>query len=147
MKQKLFLLSIVLLCATLVISCKKDTTVDLAGITLSKTSTTLKPQVSETLTVTFFPADASNQEVVWTSSNTAVATVDNTGKITAVAVGSAKISVTYSQNKAIVAACDVTVSWATLNNISGNVSGIWEKNATVNVSGHITVPEIGRAHV
>ncbi len=140
MKQKLFLLSIVLLCATLVISCKKDTTVDLAGITLSKTSTTLKPQVSETLTVTFFPADASNQEVVWTSSNTAVATVDNTGKITAVAVGSAKISVTYSQNKAIVAACDVTVSWATLNNISGNVSGIWEKNATVNVSGHITVP-------
>jgi len=38
------------------------------------------------------------------------------------------------------ATCDVTVSWATLNNISGNVSGVWEKNATVNVSGHITVP-------
>ena len=140
MKQSLILITIVLLCASLLTSCKKDTTIDLAGVTLSKTSTTLKPQVSETLTVTFFPADASNQEVVWTSSNTAVATVDNTGKITAVAVGSAKISVTYSQNKALVANCDVTVSWATLNNVAGNVSGTWEKNATVNISGHITVP-------
>jgi hypothetical protein len=27
-----------------------------------------------------------------------------------------------------------------MNNISGNVSGVWEKNSTVNVSGHITVP-------
>ena len=26
------------------------------------------------------------------------------------------------------------------SNSSGNVSGIWEKNSTVNVSGHITVP-------
>ena len=121
-------------------SCKKDSTVDLAGITLSKTSTTLKPQVTETLTATFFPADATNQEVTWTSSNPSIATVDNTGKITAVAVGTAKISVTYSLDKSIVATCDVTVSWTTLNNIAGNVSGTWEKNATVNVSGHITVP-------
>ena len=26
-------------------------------------------------------------------------------------------------------------------NVSGNVSGTWSKNTTVNVSGHITVPE------
>ena len=26
-------------------------------------------------------------------------------------------------------------------NVSGNVSGIWEKNSIINVSGHITVPE------
>ena len=26
-------------------------------------------------------------------------------------------------------------------NVSGNVSGTWEKNSIINVSGHITVPE------
>lgn len=140
MKQNLFLISIVLLFATFVSSCKKDTTVDLAGITLSKTSTTLKPEVTEILTATFFPADATNKEVIWSSSNPAVATVDNTGKITALSVGTTTISVTCTLITSLKATCDVTVSWATLNNISGNVSGVWEKNATVNVSGHITVP-------
>ncbi|MEI6137827.1 MAG: Ig-like domain-containing protein [Mariniphaga sp.] len=140
MKQNLFLISFVLLLATFVSSCKKDTTIDLAGITLSKTSTTLKPEVTEILTATFFPADATNKEVIWSSSNPAVATVDNTGKITALSVGSTTISVTCTLITSLKATCDVTVSWATLNNISGNVSGVWEKNATVNVSGHVTVP-------
>ncbi len=140
MKQNLHVIFIVLLLATFVTSCKKDTTIDLAGITLSKTSTTLKPEVTEILTATFFPADATNKEVIWSSSNPAVATVDNTGKITAISVGSTTISVTCALISSLKATCDVTVSWATLNNISGNVSGVWEKNATVNVSGHITVP-------
>jgi len=140
MKQKLFLISLVLLCTTLFMGCKKDDTVDLAGITLSKTSTTLKPALTETLTATFFPEDATNKEVVWTSSKPEVATVDNTGVVTAVAVGNTTISVTSVGNSLLKASCDVTVSWATLNNITGTVSGTWEKNATVNVSGHITVP-------
>jgi hypothetical protein len=140
MKQKLILISSVLLLTTLFTGCKKDTTIDLAGITLSKTSTTLKPEVTETLTVTFFPEDATNKEVIWSSSNPAVATVDNTGKITAVSIGNSTISVVSVLNSVLKATCDVTVSWTTLNNISGNVSGVWEKNSTVNVSGHITVP-------
>ena len=140
MKQKLFLISLVLLWTTLFMGCKKDDTVDLAGITLSKTSTTLKPALTETLTATFFPEDATNKEVVWTSSKPEIATVDNTGIVTAVAVGNTTISVTSVGNSLLKASCDVTVSWATLNNITGTVSGTWEKNATVNVSGHITVP-------
>ena len=141
MKQKLILFfSLALIGATFFTGCKKDTTVDLAGITLSKTSTTLKPEITETLTVTFFPEDATNKEVVWSSSDPTVATIDNTGLITAVSVGNATISVTSTQNSTFKATCDVTVSWTTLSNISGNVSGVWEKNSTVNVSGHITVP-------
>jgi len=139
MKQKLFLISLVLLLSAQLMSCKKEKTIDLAGITLSKTSTTLKPEVTETLTATFFPVDATNKEVLWSSSNPAVATVDNTGKITAVSVGNTTISVTCALISSLKATCDVTVSWATLNNISGSVSGVWEKNATVNVSGHINV--------
>ena len=140
MKKKLFLFTTMLSLAILFTQCKKDDPVDLAGITLSKTSVTLKPEVSDTLKVTFFPENASNKELTWTSSNAAVATVDNTGKIKAVSVGSSTITATSMQTNTIKATCDVTVSWATLNNISGNVSGTWEKNATVNISGHITVP-------
>jgi len=140
MKQKLLLISLVLLLAAQLMSCKKEQTIDLAGITLSKTSTTLKPGVTETISATFFPEDATNKEVIWSSSNPAVATVDNAGLITAVGVGNTTISVTCELISTLKATCDVTVSWATLNNISGSVSGVWEKNATVNVSGHITVP-------
>lgn len=140
MKQKLIFLLSVLLWAALVTGCKKDDPIDLAGITLSKTTTILKPEITENLAVTFFPEDAANKEVTWTSSNPSVATVDNTGKITAVSVGSATITVASAQISTILATCDVTVSWTTLNNISGDVSGTWEKNSTVNISGHITVP-------
>ncbi len=140
MKPKLFLFSLVLLSITLISGCKKDEPVELAGITLSKTSTTLKPLVTEKLTATFFPEDAANKDVVWSTSNPAVATIDNTGLITAVGVGNAVITVASSQNGTLKATCDVTVSWTTLNSVTGNVSGVWEKNSTVNVSGHITVP-------
>jgi hypothetical protein len=140
MTRKLFLLSVAVFGATLFFGCKKDETVDLAGITLSKTSVTLKPEIGETLTVTFFPEDATNKEVVWASSDPAVATVDNTGAVTAVSVGNTTITVTSLQSGTIKATCDVTVSWTTLSDVSGNVSGVWEKNSTVNVAGHITVP-------
>jgi hypothetical protein len=141
MKQKLILFSFTLLFAVLLSGCKKkDEPIDLAGITLSKTSTTLKPEITETLSVTFFPDNAASKELVWSTSNGAVATVDNTGKITAVGVGSATITAVHTLNSAVKATCDVTVSWTTLNNTSGNVSGVWEKNSTVNVTGHITVP-------
>lgn len=139
-KQKLFLFSLMFLSTILFLGCEKDNSIELAGITLSKTSTTLKPSLTETLLATFFPENATNKEVVWSSSKPEIATVDNTGKVTAVAVGTTTISVTSVENSLLKATCDVTVSWATLNNITGNVSGTWEKNATVNVSGHITVP-------
>lgn len=140
MRQKLLLFSFTILLTAFITGCKKDESVDLAGITLSKTSTTLKPEVSETLTVTFFPDNASIKELTWSSANTAVATVDNAGKITAVGVGSTTITAVHTLNSTIKGTCDVTVSWATLDNTSGNVSGVWEKNSTVNVTGHITVP-------
>ena len=142
MKKNLFFISFVLVFATIFTGCKKDdNTVDLAGITISKTSTTLKPEAQDTLAITFFPENASNKNVTWASSNSDVATVDDNGIVTAVAVGSATITVTSVENNTLVATCEVTVSWSTLNNVSGDVSGIWEKNSTINVVGHITVPE------
>lgn len=140
MKRSLILISLMLLGTALFTGCKKDDPVDLAGITISKTSTTLKPEMTDTLSVTLFPENVSNTNLIWSSSNPDAATVDNAGVVTAVAVGETTITVTSEQNSSISASCDVSVSWTTLNNVSGEVSGVWEKNSTVNVTGHITVP-------
>lgn len=74
-----------------------------AGISLNKSNLTLEVGTEETLIAT--PAT----NVVWTSSNTAVATVDANGKITAVAAGTATITVNCD---GYTATCEVTVKGA-----------------------------------
>ena len=55
----------------------------------------LSPGQTEILTATVLPANANNREVTWKSENPEFVTVDsNTGKITAIAVGTAIITVT-----------------------------------------------------
>lgn len=49
---------------------------------------------NETLTSTVLPANASDKTVIWKSSDTAVATVDTTGKVAALKAGTADITVT-----------------------------------------------------
>ncbi len=61
------------------------------GITLNKSELTLTAGDSDTLTATVTPND-STDAVVWSSSKPAVATVDATGKVTAVAPGEAIIT-------------------------------------------------------
>lgn len=56
------------------------------------TLTTIGQQAQ--LTATVLPANAVNKSVTWASDNTAVATVDWTGLVTCVSVGSAKITAT-----------------------------------------------------
>jgi uncharacterized protein YjdB len=109
MKRKMFLIFGVLLGVTLFTGCKKDEPVALAGITISKTATTLKPALTEALSLTFFPENAASKDVIWASSNPAVATVDNAGLITAVSVGTSTISVTHTLNAAIKSLCEVSV--------------------------------------
>ncbi len=58
--------------------CKKDKAdLSVKGITLSKSTTTLKPGATETLSFTIFPENADNQNVSWTSSDQAIATVSS----------------------------------------------------------------------
>jgi hypothetical protein len=84
-------------------------TIDVTGVTLNKTSLSLVEGSSETLIATVAPSDATNQNVEWSSSNSAVASVDSNGKVTALKTGSATIIVsTVDGGK--VATCNVTVS-------------------------------------
>ncbi len=140
MKQNTILVALMLLLSVIINICKKDEDVKLAGLTISKTSTTLKPETTEQLTITFYPDNAADKNIIWSSSNEAVATVSGNGLITAVSVGTATITVTSAHDNSVKASCDVTIAWTTLNSISGDVSGVWEKNTTVNVTGQIRVP-------
>ncbi|VBB48381.1 conserved exported hypothetical protein [uncultured Paludibacter sp.] len=92
--------------AILFTACKSnDPEVKPTGITLNKTTLTLVQKKTETLIATLTPTDATGT-ITWTSSNTAVATVDNNGLVTAVAAGTA--TVTASVNS-LTATCEVTV--------------------------------------
>lgn len=78
------------------------------GVTLDKTSASVKQGKTITLTATVEPADAVNKNVTWSSNNASVATVSN-GVVTGVATGSAKITVT-TEDGSHTASCTVTVT-------------------------------------
>ena len=79
------------------------------GITLSQTSLSLNSGDTQTLTATVQPSDASDKGVTWSSSNTAVATVNQSGLVTAVAGGSCTITCTAKDGSGVTATCLVTV--------------------------------------
>ena len=79
------------------------------SITLNETSITLPTGASQTLTATVLPSSASNKKVTWKSSNTAVASVDQSGKVTAVEQGSCIVTATATDGSGVKAECQVTV--------------------------------------
>ena len=94
-------------------------------VTLNQSSLSLTVGNTAALTATVQPSDASNKSVNWSSSNTGVATVNN-GTVTAVAAGSATITVTTADGGKT-AVCAVTVS------ASQGVTG--STNITINFDG------------
>ena len=64
------------------------------GVSLDRQFANLFAGDVTTLTPQLNPSNAANQNVTWTSSDTAIAAVDNNGVVTAVAVGNAIITVT-----------------------------------------------------
>ena len=89
------------------------------SVSLNKEETTLSADGSETLVATVLPEDTDStvvdRTVTWKSSDEDVATVDETGKVTAVAPGTATITVTATNGTADTAddktaTCSVTVS-------------------------------------
>ena len=83
-------------------------TVDVESVSLNKTNLELTEGENETLTATVSPTDATNKNVSWSSNKEAVAKVDANGKVTAVAAGTATITVTTEDGNKI-ASCEVTV--------------------------------------
>ena len=91
-----------------------DAVVPVTGVTVSPASLELQLQTGKTVTGTITanvsPSNATNKEVVWTSSNTKVATVSN-GTVTANAAGTVTITAT-TKDGGKKATCTVTVKAA-----------------------------------
>ncbi len=87
------------------------------GVSLDKTSLTVRVNKTESLTATVLPEDADNQKVSFTSSNPKIATVSEDGTVTGVAAGNAVITVTTAES-GFTATCDVTVEILSLVSVS-----------------------------
>ena len=79
----------------------ETTSIAVESITLSQSTATLLDGASLTLTATVAPDNATDNSVTWSSSNPSVATVDNMGKVTAIASGTATITAEYNGMKAV----------------------------------------------
>ena len=93
--------------ATCTVTVKADK-VAVAGVTLNRTSLSMKVKEAFQLKATISPADATNQNVKWESSDSSVADVDQSGLVGALKSGTAIITVTTEDGNKT-ASCVVTV--------------------------------------
>ena len=94
-------------------TCTVSISVAVTGVSLNKSSSTLTVGTQESLTATVSPTTATNKNITWSSNNEPIATVSQTGEITAIAVGTATITVTTEDGNKT-ATCAITVVAATV---------------------------------
>lgn len=104
-----------------IFSSETYTAVPVSGVTLSSVTAAITVNSTNQLTATVLPANATNKSVTWSSDNTAVATVSNTGLVKGVSPGSAVITVT-TVDGGKKATCNVTVNNISVTNVSLNIS-------------------------
>lgn len=109
--------------------------VAVTSVVVSPVRVALKAGQTQRLTVQVLPVDASNKTVVWKSSNTRVASVNNDGLVTASAAGRCVVSAS-SASGSKVGSCTVTVSAAVLPTylrirITAPPTTVLRKNQTV----------------
>ena len=91
------------------------------SLAISASSLTLTIGDSALLTAQVFPADVTNPAVLFSSSVPSVVQVDNNGKISALSVGDAIITVSTADGSGLVAECLVTVEPIYVTSITLNI--------------------------
>lgn len=112
MKKLFTRFSDILFIVLLLVACgtegeKDEPVINVTGVTLSKSTLSMKVGEEELLTVTVIPANATDKTVRWASSNTTVATVSSSGLVSAKAKGTTTITATVGSQRAT---CTVTVA-------------------------------------
>lgn len=90
--------------------------VEVKAVVLNKTNTSIQVGKDELLVSTISPTNASNKYITWDSSDSSIARVDISGRVTAVSTGSAIITV-YSADKKTSGTCNVLVTPAVIDPI------------------------------
>ena len=88
-------------------TCTVSVEIPATSLKISKSSLTLTAGKTYALTSSIAPSNTTNKTIRWTSSNEKVATVNSSGKITA--VGGGKATITAKTSNGLTAACTVTV--------------------------------------
>lgn len=88
------------------------------SVTLNQTTATLKAEQTLQLTATVSPDTATDKTVTWTTSDATVATVSETGLVTALKVGTAVITATATSG--VKAECTVTVAETAVESVTLN---------------------------
>lgn len=117
-------------------TCEVTVTKAVSGISLSATKVGIKANETTTLYATIEPSDATNKNVIWKSSNDAIATVNNSGVVTGKKKGSVTITV-RTEDGGKTAACTVDVEEAANKPVTG--VKITATNLTVGVGKTITL--------
>ena len=118
-------------------SCDITVVVPVSSISLSQSAMDLIKGESKALTATVLPSDATDRDVSWTSSNTSIASVDQSGMVTAHAGGSVTIKASAGgmyatcSVRVIVPVSSVTLNKTNLSLIKGESAKL---TATVNPS-------------
>ena len=92
---------------TLTVTAKQ---IPVTGVTLDKSTLSLEEGATGNLVATVSPENASYKAVRFTSSDEAIATVDDNGLVTAVTAGTADITVESIENGSKTAVCTLTVT-------------------------------------
>ena len=93
---------------------------DVEKVSLEKTEASLKVGEELDLKATITPLDAEDQELIWTSSDPSIVTVDKNGKIKALKEGKVTVTVTSKNGKK--AECTVTVTGEEVTQAAGKTT-------------------------
>ena len=108
MKRFVTLFSIAILSITIIGSCsKKEQEIPVASVTLSQPTAEMIEGETISLRAAISPTNATEREIMWASSKQSVASVDQNGKVVAIAEGTSTITATVGGK---VGSCVVTVS-------------------------------------
>lgn len=93
--------------------------IKVTSVTVSPTSVSLKVKEEKQLTAEVLPSNATNKTVTWSSSPSGIATVTSSGKVTAVAAGTATITCKANDGSGKQGTCTVKVEAADPIKVTG----------------------------
>ena len=91
-------------------SCKVTVLQPVTGIDLNKSSLTMDALGTFQMTASVYPDSANDKRITWSSSDPAIASVDENGLVTALKMGTATITAAAMDGSGVKSTCKVTVS-------------------------------------